>query len=665
MSISRIILCGLRKRIFFLGKEITVLDQQIPCCKAVLQNKINYSNLFTIIRNIRATLYDLFSFYIKTFDELSKKQELNIKKLISLHHQIFKMHEFEILSRELLGHQSSIFTFIGGEYEKVTKDYEETTDAQLRMIYFNFPYDFAFKLLEDDDFLSIYMQCCMAYDPKKHRSFVLCIFESIKDFYSKHQNELRKIYFTADSPLFFSLAEHFIGLLNYDSMLNFQREKLTDFQVYEKCLMINKIGPESCGLNTKILNSLLKKVVDTEPDHYMRSTVRELPQPQKEEIQIPALQYIVYELRKIQLQCSASEMLHCLSNSIDWITNVLTSGGEGAGADEIFQFFVFLLCNAKISNIKTILNYLETFVDEGLSETKYPYLVSQLRMALEFIDRRMIPVEPFLLFPFKTPPKRLQNSLKLASDERIVLRGFCIYAFATYEEERESFFPSLLYYSGDEDDSARVYKFQVTNSSLLFPPGTPEFDSFATLYGSFFQMPESYFLQKKMIYVNDGDFESAKDLISCVSTIMIMTKNSTFSFDISQDYNSLSYNHLYDYSMQNEQQKSKEEEKSDVNEFYNKWNPSVNDILTIGPKILTEWGAHDVKDPILTLRILVAEIQKYLVALGILPQEFHIDACFNEETLAAIRKVTHQKPENFTFTRKMFEFIVTQGKKNL
>ena len=71
------------------------------------------------------------------------------------------------------------------------------------------------------------------------------------------------------------------------------------------------------------------------------------------------------------------------------------------------------------------------------------------------------------------------------------------------------------------------------------------------------------------------------------------------------------------------------------------------------------------KDPILTLRILVAELQKYLVALGMLPQGFPIDACFNEETLNAIIKLTHQKRETFVFTRKIYDFIVIQGQKHM
>lgn len=619
MNLCNKFINSLKKRIFYLSKEVAILDKQIPCCASVEGFNQNYTNLLSRIRDLKATLCDLLTIYINVF-EPQKINNNSLKKIIGIHQKCIKKHEFEVLFKELLSHQSSVIAVIGEEYEKVTKNYDETTDAQLRMIYINFPYDFVFKLLNDIDFLTLLIQCCEAYQPKAHSSYVVALFGEIKKYYEKHEKEVKRSYLTADGPLFFSIAEHLIGMLNYEEMMEAQREKIADFQVFEKCSMIAEHGPVSCGLNEDALKKVNKLNSRTETSHFVRETMNKTPALPDEKAQIPGLQHAVYELRKVQIQCCASEMLHCLNNAIQWITNSLISNGQAAGADEIFQFFVFLLSTSKISNVQTLINYMEAYVDQGLRETKYPFLISQMRMALEFIDKRMMTVEPFLIFPFSTPPKRLEKALKLASPDKIVLRGFALYAFPTWMEECESFFPALLYYSGSENDSAAVYKFAVNDGINLFPKNEPVFDSFATLNGTFFQIPEEYARSKGMINVSDGDFESSRNIISCISTMMLMQRNLFTS-------------------------------------------PCTNDILPIGQKILSSWN-KETSDPVLTVTIIVAEMQRALVILGFLPDDFCVDGIFTNKLIEAVKTFTKQnKSAPLELTNKIYSSIISKSLK--
>jgi hypothetical protein len=57
--------------------------------------------------------------------------------------------------------------------------------------------------------------------------------------------------------------------------------------------------------------------------------------------------------------------------------------------------------------------------------------MTQLDSAFEFIENRMILVDPFLVFPFATVPERFNGKLVRIDKESVVLSGFAVWVFPT------------------------------------------------------------------------------------------------------------------------------------------------------------------------------------------------------------------------------------------
>ncbi|EAX88176.1 hypothetical protein TVAG_242600 [Trichomonas vaginalis G3] len=598
---------GLKNRIENVLKEITILDQQIPYFATAPGFHQDIHLLYTHLRNVKATLSDLMMTYLTKFEK-SADPDINISKALKLHLEIFNSHEFMILSRELLGHHSSIATIIGNEYEKITKNLDEATDAQLRMVSLIFPYEFVLNMLADQKFLKSYMSFCLKYTTINNTYYINEVFKLIQVYHKAHSDQYQTLYFTPDAPMFFELAEHLIGLFNSEIMIETQIDKLTDFQILQKCMMISKSGPQTCGLNENLLNNLLNHKIERIDVHYLRSTMNSLPDITYEPIDIPALQHISFELRKTQLQCCPTEMLHCIANTLKWISDALTAGGKAAGADEIFQFYVYIISSTHVICIQTLINFMETYVYEGLRETKYPFLISQTKIALDFIDARMIAVEPYLLFPFKYPPERMQNIIKLADDNPVFLTGFEVIAFPTFSFYYENFFPSLIYYTGNDDDNVKAYKYKVTDGFNLISPKCPNFENVATVDGTFFQLSN----QEDIDYII-MDQKVPGPLLERINLASFLMKN--------------------------------------LEKIPNK--PRFSLLLEQTKNIISDFGKDGSSNPCLEIRIIIAEIQKSLVILNFLPAQFHIDGTFSDSTVLALQKYL-KNSKNFVINKKIY-----------
>jgi hypothetical protein len=70
---------------------------------------------------------------------------------------------------------------------------------------------------------------------------------------------------------------------------------------------------------------------------------------------------------------------------------------------------MFCLSQAKHWCLPALVASVNTFVDDALRETQFDYYIEQLRSRMEFIDARMLPVQPYLVLPFPSAPERLAS----------------------------------------------------------------------------------------------------------------------------------------------------------------------------------------------------------------------------------------------------------------
>ena len=614
------ILDTVRYRINSLSSEILLIDEQLKHVgKAPGTTEVDRRQTF-LQRNIKATLHDLLLEYVKTMEKMSSKAA-PLKMAISCHLYTMGRPEFEILLQELYGQQSALTTLVGSDYQKYTRDVDVPADVHLRMIALVFPYEFIVDLLKSPDFFQKLIITVLDYTPKTHVQAVSAIFNVIRKFRSLSSISNSCHFFTANNPMYFALAEHFVTIFTHKKMLKINWKPLRNLSVSEKSILLTQLGPESCDLKESILKRLLNyEIHDFSEEKIFSRPIKSPESPElefesNEQFKILSLKHIILELRKIPLQPSPSSMLYIMSNALNWLSSALSYNSDLPGADEIFQFFVYCLSSAKIYCLPAIVSFIESFVDDALMETKFQYLITQLKCGLEFIEARLLPVQPFVLFPFKNIPTRLKGLLELSDNKPLILRRFSVYSFPTFLKEFKFLFPSMIRYTGNLSDIAIVWKYQLTpgSSNKLFNGFSNEFEFIPTLLGPFFQLTTDFIEKNQMIKIDDGDFNNNEEKIMIMSTMLLMSNAKIISISLSK----------FDLLFEN---------------VKNYWNLNSN-------------------DPFLIIKIKIAEIQQYLTYLELLPNNILVDGYFNYETFETLLKLFNKKKNEFEFTPKVFNYL--------
>ena len=460
MNFGRFLINTVKKRASSLESEILLFDSQIPLISCSPGSTSKDKKQLILQRNIKATLYTLLKYYIKKMEKMCGNYT-SFQQTISCHLYVLKKDKFQILLQELYGQQSALTTLVGSDYQKYTNDNDVPADIHLKMIVLVFPFEFVVDLLSNADFFRKFLMTVLEYNPKNHVKYVSIIFNMIRNFKTLVTFTNSVHFFTAKNPMYFMLAEHFITLFVHEKMFKINWNLLKNFSTQEKCILIAKHGMIACDLNQKLIDKVKsaakrREKNDNDEEIYLRP-YEKTKEVEIEDMEIPELKHVVLELRKIPLQTSPSAMLYVLSNALQWLTSILTVDGEYIGADEIFQFFVFVLAMAKLNCLDGLISFIDTFVDDALRETKFEYYIQQLRSGKEFINDRLLPEQPYILFPFASVPERLNNVLKIVENETITLKGFEIYAFPTWNINIDNIFPSFIMYTGS-NETIKCYK---------------------------------------------------------------------------------------------------------------------------------------------------------------------------------------------------------------
>jgi hypothetical protein len=500
----------------------------------------------------------------------------------------------------------------------------------MKMISLVFPYEFAVELLSNTDFCVAMLREVLQFRAEEddaHAKAVSAIFNMIRRFQKLTTLSNSYIFFTAQNPMYFSLAEHFVTMFVRPKLLALERDLLRNFATEEKCALIARRGAQDCGLNPQLLKNLtelgatgtgesvtehLRPISDKGPGKNVHVLDTELPP----EVEVQKLYHVVLEIRKVPLGVSPSAMLGHLSNAMHWLTSALHKcAGMQVGADEIFQFFVFCLSVAKLWCLPSLITFIDKYMDDALRETKFNYYIEQLRSALEFIEGRVIPVPPFLLMPFAELPDRLVGRVEQVDDHRITMRGFEIYAFPIWANQCEKFFPALMSYTGSQE-IAVCYQFRIIDSTDICA-GT-KMEQILTLHGTFYQLTAEFIVENQMVRIDNGDYVGSADDLALVSAMVLMLK-------------------------------------------CNVTNPSIGKISDMFTHVKKQWKVP--RGEMIGIGIIVAEVQKALVELEILPTNFSVDGKMNRETVQGMTVFFYQnmrsmKRTPFVFDQRFFDAMM-------
>lgn len=251
-NIYQKIVSTVRYRILSLEEEVDILDEEtllishVPGTTEIDQKKL------ILLRNVKSVLHDtLLSYYIN-FTSLCPSSTTSISEATKFHIQVLKLKEMEILISELFGQQSALNTFVGHDYNKYSRDFCVPDDMKLRLLSQVFPFEFEFDLLSDSSFFEFLLKIVNEYQVENHEELIKQLFERI----SIQKPKSFIYFFTADSPLYFCLAEHFLSSFVHNQMLHFEWDPLENFSIYQKCRLIATQGPLSCSIKPSLIELL-------------------------------------------------------------------------------------------------------------------------------------------------------------------------------------------------------------------------------------------------------------------------------------------------------------------------------------------------------------------------------------------------------------------------
>lgn len=615
-----------RDRMSRLEEEIAIMDEQLPWIGRAPGTTEPQRIQLMLLRNIKTALHDALHQYCIEMEKVAMAGAV-MHQIISCHLFVMKCPELDRRLRELYGQQSALSTQIGFDYQRVTNDDNESADKHLQMISLLYPYEFVVEILSNSEFVRLLLKTVSEYRVERHIKSITIIFNWIRKFRDRSAAAKGNHFFAGKNPMWFLLAEQFVTFFISRKMMNADSSKLRNFSAAEKCALIAKEGAVECGVDKKLADKLKEwrneEQTQSEDKEYLRPMESQgsavfselLLMSDIEDEQIPCLRHVVLELKKMAIQTSPSAVLSVLSNGILWLKAVIKGiTGQDPGADETLPCFVYCLSLSKPQELPCLVTFVEKYVDEALKETLFHYYVEQLKSSLEFIEERLLPVQPFVMFPCIRVPRLLESHVELVSLKPITVRGFEVWAFPTYSSLTSEFFPAMIRYTG-ANIQAKVYQYKVKDRIPLCP-GT-NMEPVPTLMGTFIQCRKETITKEGMIRIDNGDFPECEFQVNIISAMIQMLGG-------------------------------------------NIANPSVNVLDRMGQVVKRMWNLS-AQDPAIAVPRVIAHVQKSLVLLDILPESFRIDGILNAETWNALHVFTKRPKGKFVLTPKVVEVLTMKA----
>jgi hypothetical protein len=275
---------------------------------------------------------------------------------------------------------------------------------------------------------------------------------------------------------------------------------------------------------------------------------------------------------------------------------------------------VFCLSVAKIWCLPALLVFVDSFVDGALRETKFEYIIEQLRSSLRFIERQLLSSQPFFLLPTREPTDRPPLQLALASETAILLKGFEVWAFPVWSGACDGLFPAMLRYTRS-DEVAKCYQFTISSAAHI--PRDENLSPIATIHGVFLQLTPKLITDLKMIKIEDGDYVAHISEVPAVSAMIEMLGNVV--------------------------------------------NPSVGVLQKMFGMVKGQWHLKEIP-PVESIKHAFTAVQQALRALDLLPSTFQLNGQLDKPTYDAIKAYWKQIPKSgerpFVFSPQILKAIL-------
>jgi hypothetical protein len=215
-------------------------------------------------------------------------------------------------------------------------------------------------------------------------------------------------------------------------------------------------------------------------------------------------------------------MCSVLLRANEFLTAALALDGSTVGADEIFQYVIVSLADAKLHVLTTLYAILSRFRLVDLATSQVDFLIERLKIAAQFLDGQSVPVPPFVLLPFQ----QSSPTMVLHSEEPVGIHGFAVWALPTFVKGSA---PARLCCTGDPADVAIAYAYDQVDCTVL-----PEnVMTMPTILGAIFHVVAESINPHELIYVPEGDFVRALPDIGLMSNLLLMKRFAWIEGDLS------------------------------------------------------------------------------------------------------------------------------------
>jgi hypothetical protein len=600
-----LMLQAVNRRIYQLETETCLIHAQVLAMSTLPGHCDRDLDILVMKNDILTVVHSLYGSY---FERLSGAycSPCPFRRFMLLHFWTISQIPVVQKTEEIACRQDALSELTGASlYE-----HEPTAESVMRSVALFFPYKWAFtELVRDHTNFPRLMKIVVNPTPETHR-------ERLRQVYKFLQK------FQADNFLMLTIAEIILSFFVGGSM---RQSKMVDpipnFQFVENCRCLLAGGATMFELPTDTLNTLselawvpgeFKGLSHCQP---VRGIVPE-PRFEWDDVSLlPFLRHVVLELRKVTTQVSVSMMTFVLWQAIEWLMALLSTGRRLVGADESSPFFVAVVADAKLFELPTIVDILESFTTVDLTSPKLTFVITRLKIAQQFITSRLLSVPPFILLPFLS---RDIEDLELISEEPIRMPCFEVNAFPLYQP---SIVPATVVCTGHQTDVVTVWQYDGRCASRV--AGDPMFLNAPTHKGNLFYVTEAVAIEHELIHVDASPYLDAMEEIAVVSNLSIILRR---TLPVGKERLRTS---------------------------------RIDALLTL---FRQEWKAVTKDGERPAVFEIVADVQDALKAKGLLEQGSQVDGRIDATTLQAIKDIIKFDDKEFFLDRKVKNFICSPGR---
>ena len=493
------IISGVRRRIRQLETELRLLEQQLEFITKIPGFDKDEATVLSLEHNIYVILHKNYCAYLDTFCERASIR-YPLKKIIEVHLECLNEMQLTSFMEEVFGHQCAIQMITGVSIETAGDTPEHILKAVSNML----PFNLIVPILHDERFLDVLFRTVEGYKPTEHKKWLLNLW-----------NPLMAL--KLDKYVIVALSEIFLSFFVEDEIENSFRDLNEVYSCVVNSRMLISRGLSAFELPPCVSELKVNKEIEPEEkplyslSEWKSHWPSEAVEKKVQKAMLPGLRHIALELRKCETQISVSTAVYKLWRAFDWLTKALAQEGDMVGADESFTFYVLELCEADMTRLPMILGAMEKFVIEEFKISKVAYLLTQTRIAVDWIVKQDMEAQRDVVLM----PMRTFGETEALSRQKILLSGFKLYTIPLFRDATVRPFP---YFTGQTDDVVTLYEYDVASKDDTFK----DWQFLKTPQGYVMVLEPTRIHEWNMIEVVNGSYDVSEPMIEAVSNFMVL-----------------------------------------------------------------------------------------------------------------------------------------------